>query len=183
MGVQCTGRNVEVTPLLRALAEERTQRLERHLGGPARVRVVLSHEKHRFEAEVIATHRRRRWTAQEETGDARAAVTLAFEKIDAQAMKDSEKRRARKHRGAGAIALTEGEGGGETPAPRRARPQRRIVRAGRRIAAKPMTVEEGAMRLEGSREDHLVFRDSTSEKISILYRRSDGDFGLIVPEC
>ncbi|HXM76367.1 MAG TPA: ribosome-associated translation inhibitor RaiA [Thermoanaerobaculia bacterium] len=183
MGVQCTGRNVEVTPLLRALAEERTQRLERHLGGPARVRVVLSHEKHRFEAEVIATHRRRRWTAQEETGDARAAVTLAFEKIDAQAMKDSEKRRARKHRGAGAIALPEGEGGGETPAPRRARPQRRIVRAGRRIAAKPMTVEEGAMRLEGSREDHLVFRDSTSEKISILYRRSDGDFGLIVPEC
>jgi len=183
MGVQCTGRNVEVTPLLRALAEERTQRLERHLGGPARVRVVLSHEKHRFEAEVIATHRRRRWTAQEETGDARAAVTLAFEKIDAQAMKDSEKRRARKHRGAGAIALPEGEGGGEPPAPRRARPQRRIVRAGRRIAAKPMTVEEGAMRLEGSREDHLVFRDSTSEKISILYRRSDGDFGLIVPEC
>jgi putative sigma-54 modulation protein len=46
-----------------------------------------------------------------------------------------------------------------------------------------MTVEEGAMRLEGSREDHLVFRDSASEKISILYRRSDGDFGLIVPEC
>ena|ERR1700716_683499 len=183
MGVQCTGRNVEVTPLLRALAEERTQRLERHLGGPARVRVVLSHEKHRFEAEVIATHRRRRWTAQEETGDARAAVTLAFEKIDAQAMKDSEKRRDRKHRGAGAIALPEREGGGETPAPRRARPQRRIVRAGRRIAAKPMTVEEGAMRLEGSREDHLVFRDSASEKISILYRRSDGDFGLIVPEC
>jgi putative sigma-54 modulation protein len=183
MGVECTGRNVEVTPLLRALAEERTQRLERHLGGPARVRVVLSHEKHRFEAEVIATHRRRRWTAQEETGDARAAVTLAFEKIDAQAMKDSEKRRARKHRGAGAIALAEEEGENrETPAPRRRRPQRRIVRAGRR-AAKPMTVEEAAMRIEGSREDHLVFRDSTSEKISILYRRSDGDFGLIVPEC
>lgn len=181
MGVECTGRNVEVTPLLRALAEERTQRLERHLGGPARVRVVLSHEKHRFEAEVIATHRRRRWTAQEETGDARAAVTLAFEKIDAQAMKDSEKRRARKHRGAGAIALAEAEVG-ETPSPRRRRPQRRIVRAGRR-AAKPMTVEEAAMRIEGSREDHLVFRDSTSEKISVLYRRSDGDFGLIVPEC
>ncbi|HEY6146814.1 MAG TPA: HPF/RaiA family ribosome-associated protein, partial [Thermoanaerobaculia bacterium] len=68
MGVECTGRNVEVTPLLRSLAEERTSRLERHLGGPAKVRVVLSHEKHRFVAEVIATHRRRRWTAQEETG-------------------------------------------------------------------------------------------------------------------
>ncbi len=99
MAVECTGRNVEVTASLKQLAEERTQRLERHLGGPADVRVVLSHEKHRFGAEIIAIHRRRRWKAQEETADPRAAVALAFEKIDAQAMRDSEKRRDRKHRG------------------------------------------------------------------------------------
>ena len=99
MAVECTGRNVEITASLKELAEERTHRLERHLGGPADVRVVLSHEKHRFGAEIIAIHRRRRWKAQEETGDPRAAVALAFEKIDAQAMRDSEKRRDRKHRG------------------------------------------------------------------------------------
>src|SRR3954467_1647535 len=98
MAVECTGRNVEVTASLRELAEERTQRLERHLGGQADVRVVLSHEKHRFGAEVIATHRRRLWKAQEETADPRAALTAAFEKIDAQAMRDAEKRRGRKHR-------------------------------------------------------------------------------------
>ena len=90
MGVECTGRNVEVTPSLKELAEERTERLERHLGGPAAVRVILSHEKHRFGAEIIASHRRRRWKAQEETADPRAAVTAAFEKIDAQAMRDGE---------------------------------------------------------------------------------------------
>jgi len=95
MAVECTGRNVEVTPSLRELAEERAQRLERHLGGPARVRVVLSHQKHRYGAEVIATHRRRRWEATEETADARAALSAAFEKIDAQAMRDTEKRRDR----------------------------------------------------------------------------------------
>ena len=99
MAVECTGRNVEVTASLKQLAEERTHRLERHLGGPADVRVVLSHEKHRFGAEIIAIHRRRRWKAQEETADPRAAVAAAFEKIDAQAMRDSEKRRDRKHRG------------------------------------------------------------------------------------
>src|SRR5262252_7411391 len=99
MAVECTGRNVEVTASLKQLAEERTHRLERHLGGPADVRVVLSHEKHRFGAEIIAIHRRRRWKAQEETADPRAAVAAAFEKIDAQAMRDTEKRRDRKHRG------------------------------------------------------------------------------------
>ena len=182
MGVECTGRNVEVTPLLRTLAQERTSRLERHLGGPAKVRVVLSHEKHRFVAEVIATHRRRRWTAQEETGDPKTALVTAFERVDAQAKKDSERRRDRKHRGAAeALPLRRSNGSGEEETP--VRSERRIVRLGRRAAAKPMSVEEAAMRIEGSREDVVVFRDSGSEKLSVLYKRSDGDFGLIVPEC
>ncbi|MEP6802217.1 MAG: ribosome-associated translation inhibitor RaiA [Acidobacteriota bacterium] len=187
MGVECTGRGVEITPRLKALAEERASRLERHLGGPVTVRVVLSHEKHRFEAEVIATFRRRRWTAQEETGEARSALTLAFEKIDAQAMKDAEKRHDRHHRGAGVaipLRISEEEAperGTRARSSRASEP--RIVRAGRKAAAKPMSVEEAAMRIEGSREEFVVFRDSGSEKISVLYRRRDGDFGLIVPEC
>lgn len=184
MAVECTGRNVEVTPMLRALAEERTSRLERHLGGPATVRVVLSHEKHRFGAEVIATHRRRRWTAQEETADLKAALVVAFERVDAQAKKDSERRRDRKHRGAAeAIPLRRDNGEQEEAATRPAPSARRIVRVGRRTAAKPMTVEEAAMRIEASREDVVVFRDSGSDRVSVLYKRRDGDFGLIVPEC
>jgi putative sigma-54 modulation protein len=183
MAVEYTGRNVQVTPSLKELVEERTQRLERHLGGPARVRVVLSQEKHRFGAEVIATHRRRRWKAQEETGDPRAAVALAFEKIDAQAKRDTEKRRDRKHRAPvpawrmdvlsssflAAGALPSGDGN-------------RIVRTDR-LPIKPMSVEEAAMRIESSRQEFLVFRDSSTEKICVLYKRRDGDFGLIVPEC
>ncbi len=116
MAVECTGRNVEVTSSLKELAEERTQRLERHLGGPADVRVVLSHEKHRFGAEIIAIHRRRRWKAQEETADPRAAVAAAFEKIDAQAMRDSEKRRDKKHR-ASTRSLTKARPGGPSRRP------------------------------------------------------------------
>jgi len=184
MAVECTGRNVEVTPSLRTLAEARAQRLERHLGGPATVRVVLSHEKHRYGAEVIATHRRRRWTAEEETGDVKSALALAFQKIDTQAKKDSEKRRDRKHRAAVSgppprRALA-GEGPG-APAPASS-DGHRIVRAGR-LPIKPMSVEEAALRIENSRQEFLVFRDSSSEKISVLYKRRDGDFGLIVPEC
>ncbi len=181
MTVEFTGRNVRVTPTLKVLAEERAQRLERHLGGPANVRVVLSQEKHRFGAEVIATHRRRRWKAQEETADPRAAMTLAFEKIDAQAKKDSEKRRDRKHRGGAAVAPLSETAAADRTAP--SAPERRIVRSAARSPVKPMTVEEAAMRIEGSRQEFVVFRDSGNEKISILYKRRDGDFGLIIPEC
>jgi putative sigma-54 modulation protein len=191
--VECSGRNVEVTASLRRLAEERTQRLERHLGGPADVRVVLSHEKHRFGAEVIATHRRRRWEATEETADARAALSAAFEKINAQAMRDAEKRRDRKHRtwpkyAAGAAG--NGDGAGEpAPAPRTKRRTRPAVRTAAKVvrsrppAAKPMGVDEAALAMESSEEDVLVFRDASNDRVSVLYRRRDGALGLIVPEC
>ena len=187
MSVECTGRNVEVTPKLEELARRRTQKLERHLGGPARVRIILSQEKHRFGAEIIASHRRRHWKAQEETeGDPRAAVTLAFEKIDAQAQRDFQKLRDRKHRGAPGQTIRK-----IAPAPEGTRPSAlapsggtRIVRGSQqRVPVKPMSVEEAGMKLESSRQEFLVFRDSGNERISILYRRRDGDFGLIVPEC
>lgn len=192
MAVECTGRNVEVTPSLMNLARERTQRLERHLGGPARVRIVLSHEKHRFGAEIIATHRRRRWNAHEYTVDPRAAVALAFEKIDAQAKKDAEKMRNRKDRNSPRLLSPAAEPLPE-PAARRAKtmaasakaapsaaPERRIVRANR-LAVKPMSPEEAVLKLETLPQEFLVFRDSRTEKVSVLYKRHDGNFGLI--EC
>lgn len=179
MAVECTGRNIAVTPSLKEYAEERVQRLERHLGGPTVVRVVLSHEKHRFGAEVIAAHRRRRWKAQEETADPKTALALAFEKIDAQAMRDSEKRRDRKHKGngkfAGASAATPAE-------PARRERTTRIVRS-RAASVKPMGVDEAALAMESSGQEVLVFRDASNERVSVLYRRRDGDLGLIVPEC
>ena len=183
MAVECTGRNVQVTPALKNLARERTARLERHLGGPARVRVVLSHEKHRFGAEIIATHRRRRWNAHEYTADPRAAVALAFEKIDAQAMKDAERRRNRKRvspRIAAAAAAPSPELALPESASTPRAPERRIVRTSR-AGLKPLTVEEASARLESSGEPFVVYRDATTERVSILHRRRDGNFGLI--EC
>ena len=186
MAVECTGRNVEVTPALKNLARARAERLERHLGGPANVRIVLSHEKHRFGAEIIATHRRQRWNAHEyTTADPKAAVALAFEKIDAQAMKDSEKRRNRKSRVSRRLLEPE-----EPPTPtstsrKSARsaaptPERRVVRASR-LAVKPMSVEEAALVMEDSEQEFLVFRDSSTESVSVIYKRRDGNLGLI--EC
>jgi putative sigma-54 modulation protein len=194
MASECTGRNVSITPALRRLAEERTSRVERHLGGPVSVRVVISHEKHRYAAEIIATHRRRRWKAQGVTDDPRAALALAFEKIDAQALRDVEKRRDRRHRLGAPVARRKRAVAPTSPAPAaprnaggngkdrgRATGEVRIVRAGL-SPIKPMTAEEAALRMEGSGEEFVVFRDAGSERVSVLYRRRDGDYGLIVPE-
>ena len=44
-----------------------------------------------------------------------------------------------------------------------------------------MSAEEAALRIEGSEQEFLVFRDSVTEKLSVLYKRRDGNFGLV--EC
>ena len=44
-----------------------------------------------------------------------------------------------------------------------------------------MTVEEAVLEVTNSKIDFLVFRNAESEKVSVVYRRKDGNFGLIEP--
>ena len=53
----------------------------------------------------------------------------------------------------------------------------------RRVAAKPMTVGEAALEVGGSPDGVVVFRDATTGRITVLYRRKDGNMGLIDPEA
>jgi putative sigma-54 modulation protein len=56
----------------------------------------------------------------------------------------------------------------------------RIIPA-RRYAVKPMTAEEAALRLSGESAQFLVFRDADTERLGVIYKRNDGDYGLIEP--
>jgi putative sigma-54 modulation protein len=53
----------------------------------------------------------------------------------------------------------------------------------RRFAVKPMTIEEAALEVGASADGVLVFRDASTERVSVLYKRKDGNLGLIEPEA
>ena len=53
----------------------------------------------------------------------------------------------------------------------------------RRFVVKPMTVEEAVLEVEGSDEGFLVFREATTERMNVLFKRKDGNLGLIEPEA
>jgi putative sigma-54 modulation protein len=53
----------------------------------------------------------------------------------------------------------------------------------RRFQVKPMTVEEAALEVGQSHDGLVVFRDAVTERVSVLYKRSDGNLGLIEPEA
>ena len=177
MRLDITGRNVEITNPIRQLIDRRLARLERVLNDSAiSATVILTKEKYRHRTEIIIHARGDRMMRGMGEGNAwPISMRQASEKIEQQAHKLKSKWAARKRKGAGARTVS-------TAAP--AEPgsgNRRVVRA-TRYAVKPMSIEDAALQVESNAETFVVFRNAETEAVSILYRRKDGNFGLIEPD-
>src|SRR5262245_36812297 len=99
MQIEYTGRQTEVTPKLRALAERRLRKLAKMLRTITRAHVILSSDKHRRIAEVSVHSPHLDLTAQEQTADMTASLGTVFDKLESQAQKQSGKRKERKRSG------------------------------------------------------------------------------------
>jgi len=182
MRLVLTGRHVDVTPVLRRLADSRLAKLDRMLGDSiVSAQVVLARERFRYVVEM-SVHARGdhvlHGVASTSAWD--TALTGAVEKIMQQALKVKGKWRDRRRRGAADRTLAsplvaEGLTGERQRAPR-------IVRASRYLV-KPMTVEEAALEVGAGQDAFLVFRNAGTDSINVLYRRRNGDLGLIEPEA
>jgi len=187
MQIEYTGRQTEVTPRLRALAERRLRKLAKMLRTITRAHVILSSDKHRRIAEVSVHSPHLDLTAQEQTADMAASLGTVFDKLESQAQKQAGKRKERKRRGParGADGARRGDTLWREPAGRAERPAAsapRLIRS-RQTALKPMSVQEAMREVEDSKEGLVVFRDSATERVTVLFKRKDGNLGLIEPEA
>lgn len=178
MRLDITARKVTVTPAIRQLIAQRLARIERLLNDAAiSALVIVTKEKYRHRTE-IAVHTRgdRVLSANGEANAWPLSVRTAAAKIEqqAQTLKGKWDGRRRKSAGGRTVQVTAAEPAEAAPAPR-------IVR-NRRYPVKPMTAEDAALRVERGPDNFVVFRNAETDAISILYRRSDGNLGLIEPE-
>ncbi len=179
MRIEYTGRQTEVAPKIRTLAERKLKKLSRSLPGITHVHVTLESDKHRQIAEVTVQSRKLTLTASEETDDQGVSLATVMDKLTRQAQKRVGKRREGKRRTpARSTALWSGvltpDPGGDGGS--------RILRSSR-FVVKPMTVDEAAIEVDAAEEGFVVFRDAVTEKVNVLYRRKDGNLGLIEPEA
>ena len=182
MRLELTGRHVTISPGLRHLVDQKLARVLRQVNDSGiSAAVIVTKEK--FEKVVdAALHARgeRFLHAVARANTWELAVNQAVEKLEQQARKMKGKWQTRKRRAAGAkvTPVPPAEGA----APQAAAPaKRRVVRAAR-YAVKPMTIEEASLELEDRDDAFLVFRDASSDAVSVLYRRKDGNLGLIEPD-
>jgi putative sigma-54 modulation protein len=177
MEFEFTGRHMEVTPAIERLAVKELKKLDRVLdSAPARAHVIVSAEKHRKRAEIVVYWRDHVFTAVGENTDLTQSVASAASRVQKQALRVKEKFQTKKRSRTSEKTIAPVPGGVIEAAP----PAPRIITA-RRYRVKPMTPEEAALELADSRDQFIVFRDAETNRVGVLYHRTDGNYGLIEP--
>lgn len=180
MEIEYTGRHTEVPAPLKSLAERKLRKLERLLGGATHAHIVLAGSGRSRSAEVTLQSRRLTLAAREQNAEPATALAAALEKLARQVHRHLGKRRRRK----GGTPLVLGAPATAAPPARapRAADGPRIIRS-RRGLAKSMLVEDAARVVQANEEGFLVFRDVETARLSVLFRRTDGNLGLFEPEA
>lgn len=177
MRVEYTGRHIDVTPAIRSHVEEHLRKIDHMFDGSSTVsvHVIIEVNKNRHIGEVLVHWRDHTLTATDTNADMYQALTRAIAKIEKQAVKLKKKIIDRKQSATALSSLTPTDGEVDPP-----------PLTGRIInvpisQVKPMTAEEAVLSLSSQPEQFLVFRDADTNRVSVLYKRKDGNYGLIQP--
>ena len=174
MQVNVTFRHVEPSAPLRYYAEEKLSRLKKYLKEPIDAHVVLKVEKFRHIAEASVDANGLRLNGTEETENMYAAIDMLADTLESQAVRSKDRALHRKGGsreidGGGEREIAEGEDEEREP---------RII-VSEQLYAKPMDLDEAAMQLKLSGSELMVFTNSASRKVNVLYKRRDGNYGLV----
>ena len=170
-------KNFEPSPGLRDYALKRFDKLSKYISNAegAEIVVSLSVEKSRQIVDVVISADYLHISAHEESDDMYSTIDLITDKLDAQVRKIREKMKDRRKQSRSPV-LMEVLSFTDTPAGR----THSIVESDR-FEPKPMPVEEAAEQLGVKHSEFLVFFNSETERVNVIYRLKNGDFGLIDP--
>ncbi len=178
MNVSTTFRHMEQSEALKAYAEEKLERVKKYIDDPVNVQVYFSVEKIRHIVEIVITARGVNTKASEATNDMYAAVDAVIDKIERQLKRYKEKLKAHKPASDDKVRKLSKKIYHADSIEASTEP---VIITTKTETAKPMSVDEAVMQMDLLHKDFLVFTDAVSGEINVIYRRKDGNFGLIEP--
>jgi putative sigma-54 modulation protein len=174
------GKNVEVSDAIHDYAERKLGKLAPQLADPTHVELELAVEKnpsiadnHVAEATI--------WTkgpvlrARESSGDMKASIDLLVDKLERQVKRYRQKRRHEHER------HHERSNGAVPTAASIPSQEGRVIVKTKQFVLNGMSPEEAVEQLELIGHDFFVFRNDESGEINVVYRRRDGNYGVIEP--
>ncbi len=171
MKIIVNGRHLEITPALKSYAEEKLGKFDRYLSHITEATVTLTVEKYRHKAEVLIKANGMMIQAEGVTGEIYSSIDQVVEKLEKQVKKYKEK----------LCSHRKGEGKTAVAAPSMPEPEQARIIKKKRFDMKPMSPDEAAMQMELLDKDFFVFSNHSTGEINVIYRRNDGNFGLIEP--
>ena len=177
MEINVTFRHMEPSESLKKYAEDKISKINKYLDFPIEAHIVLTVEKFRRIADVTLNLNRTMIKGVEETEDMYSAIDQVMDKIEKQVKRYRDKLRKRRTENRKGDEDLVGETEEEVSDLMLEEPSIEIEK----LVAKPMDPEEAAMQLNISQQDFLVFRNSVSKEINVMYKRNDGNLGLIEP--
>jgi len=169
-----TGRNMEITPGLRAAVEEKIGKLERYFHPDTEVTATLSVQKDKQKIEVTIPVKGRIIRAEESSNDMYASIDLVEEILERQIKKYKNKLIDKKQSAQAFSDLFLAE---ETHPD----DEIQIVKT-KRFAMKPMDPEEACIQMELLGHSFYVFLNAETEEVNVVYKRRGNTYGLIEPE-
>src|SRR5262245_13375708 len=182
MSVDITGRHIEITEPLRKFTTDRLERVRGIMDEILEVHFILTVEKHqRHIAELNIKTRRDFYHGEEVSTDMYTSIAAVIDKVEKQILRDKDRNVARKRRSNnhGEVVTTTSVVEVEEVLGERLP---RIIRT-HEVAAKPMSVDDAAIQIGDSSHEFLVFRNSDTERLNVVYKRKDGNIGWIEPEA
>ncbi len=177
------GKNVEISQALRDYIAKKVDRLGRHLDRIQETKVELCMEntrsqEDRYAAQVTIFANHTILRAEEKGEDLRLVIDLAMDTIDRRIGRYKGKLYHRGKKSSTGKAGTEAVE--EIPLPEI--PETGKVVRHKRFPAKPMYADEAAEQMELLGHAFFAFYNASSEQVCVIYRRKDGDYGLLEPE-
>ncbi|MGN0350573.1 MAG: ribosome hibernation-promoting factor, HPF/YfiA family [Roseburia sp.] len=175
MRITITGRNIELTPGLKAAVEDKLSKLEKYFTPDTDVHVTLSVEKERQKVEVTIPVKGSYIRSEQVSNDMYVTIDLVEEVIERQLKKYRTKIVSKQQNKESIFKQEYLDGGTEDDE------EIKITRT-KRFGMKPMYPEDACVQMELLGHDFFVFMNAETEEVNVVYKRKGNTYGLIEPE-
>jgi len=179
MGLQITGKNIELSPTVRSYIKRKLGKFSRHLPNIIESEVEITEEETKspqqhFVVQVTVNSNGTLLRGEERGED----ILIAVDKVVAIMNRQIEHYKGKLYKKGRGSSFAKGEFTQEVET---APPPKRVIKV-KRFAIKPMSVDEAIDQMELLGHDFFLFFNADTEELNLLYRRKDGNYGLIEPE-
>ena len=176
MKVSVIAKNTTTTPALKEMIEKKLSKVKRYFSPEIEAKATLSVQKNKQKVEITIPFNGIILRAEEATEDMYKSIDLVVGKLERKIRKEKTKLSRRNNESLRFPSLESLMGEKEVE-----ENNGKVVRA-KQFRVKPMSSEEAVLQMELLGHNFFVYQDCDENKICVVYKRKDGDYGLLEPD-